>query len=109
AALGSGQRAQAQDTDATAAPMSFGQFLRASGLSVSDSEIGYLDADERLEQAYMLALTNLQLLVATPSEQQSDQWRESLTSELNRIIAMDPASVPQAPPSLQQFRDLGVE
>jgi hypothetical protein len=106
---GSVERTLAQSADATAAPMSFGQFLRASGLNVSDAEIAYLDADERLEQAYLLALTNLQLLAATPTEQQTDQWRQSLTSELNRIIGMDPAAVPQAPPSLQRFRDLGVE
>ena len=106
---GGSERAVAQSADATAAPTSFGQFLRASGLTVSDAEIAYLDADERLEQAYLLALTNLQILTATPAEQQSDQWRQSLTSELNRIIAMDPAGVPQPPPSLQRFRDLGVE
>jgi hypothetical protein len=108
-ALGSVERAVAQSADTAAAPTSFGQFLRASGLTLSDSELAYLDADERLEQAYLLALTNLQLLVATPSEQQTDEWRQSLTSELNRIIAMDPAGVPPAPSSLERFRDLGVE
>jgi hypothetical protein len=102
-------RALAQTAEAPAAPTSFGQFLRASGLSVTDAEIAYLDADERLEQAYLLALTNLQLLAATPAEQQNDQWRQSLTAELNRIIAMDPSGVPPAPSSLQRFRDLGVE
>jgi hypothetical protein len=107
--VGAFERAAAQNADATAAPTSFGQFLRASGLTVSDAEIAYLDADERLEQGYLLALTNLQLLAATPTEQQNDQWRQSLASELNRIIAMDPAAVPQPPPSLQRFRDLGVE
>lgn len=108
-AVASAERALAQNADATAAPTSFGQFLRASGLSVSDAEMAYLDADERLEQAYLLALTNLQLLAATPGEQQTDQWRQSLTSELNRIVGMDPSGVPQAPASLQRFRDLGVE
>jgi hypothetical protein len=108
-ALGGGTQALAQDADAPAAPTSFGQFLRASGMNVSDAELAYLDADERLEQGYLLALTNLQLLAATPAEQQNDQWRQSLTAELNRIIAMDPGGVPQAPASLQRFRDLGVE
>jgi hypothetical protein len=108
-AVDSAERALAQGADATAAPTSFGQFLRASGLDVSDVEVAYLDADERLEQAYLLALTNLQLLTATPAEQQNDSWRQSLTSELNRIVGMDPAGVPQAPPSLQRFRELGVE
>ena len=103
------QPALAQNADSTAAPTSFGQFLRASGLNVSDAEIVYLDADERLEQAFLLALTNLQLLAATPAEQQTDQWRQSLASELNRIVSMDPAGVPQPPASLQRFRDLGVE
>jgi hypothetical protein len=107
--LGTAERALAQDASATAQPTSFSQFLRASGLDVSDAEMAYLDADERLEQAYLLALTNLQLLAATPAEQQNDQWRQSLTAELNRIIGMDPAGVPQAPPSLQRFRELGVE
>ncbi|HZS00241.1 MAG TPA: hypothetical protein VFE37_16120 [Chloroflexota bacterium] len=107
-ALG-GARALAQDANTPAPPTTFGQFLRASGLDVSDAELAYLDADERLEQGYLLALTNLQLLAATPAEQQNDQWRQSLTAELNRIIAMDPAGVPQAPPSLQRFRELGVE
>jgi len=109
-AVGPGaMRAFAQTADVPAAPTSFGQFLRASGLNVTDAEITYLDADERLEQAYLLALTNLQLLAATPSEQQNDQWRQSLTAELNRIIGMDPSGVPPAPASLQRFRDLGVE
>ncbi|HLH20931.1 MAG TPA: hypothetical protein VK066_00290 [Chloroflexota bacterium] len=108
-AVGGAQRVLAQDADATAAPTTFGQFLRASGLTVSDAELAYLDADERLEQSYMLALTNLQLLAATPAEQQNDQWRQSLTAELNRLISMDPAGVPQAPPSLQRFRDMGIE
>jgi hypothetical protein len=109
AALGGAASAHAQNADPAQAPTSFGQFLRASGLTVSDAELAYLDADERLEQAYLLALTNLQLLAATPAEQQTDPWRQSLTSELNRVVAMDPAGVPPAPPSLQRFRDLGVE
>jgi hypothetical protein len=102
-------RALAQNADSTAAPTSFGQFLRASGVTVSDAEMAYLDADERLEQGFLLALMNLQSLAATPAEQQTAEWRQSLTSELNRIVAMDPGGVPQAPPSLQQFRDLGVQ
>jgi hypothetical protein len=108
-ALGSAERALAQNADATAQPTSFGQYLRANGLNVSDAELAYLDADERLEQAYLLALTNLQLLAATPAEQQNDQWRQSLTAELNRIVGLEPGGVPQAPASLQRFRELGVE
>ncbi|HEY7063931.1 MAG TPA: hypothetical protein VII06_20800 [Chloroflexota bacterium] len=110
--VGGAERARAQDADASATatgPITYGQLLRANGFTVSDAEMAYLDADERLETGYLLALSSIQLLAATPPDQQTDAWRQSLTGELSRIIEMDPAGTPPAPPSLQHFRDLTTE
>jgi hypothetical protein len=100
--------AAAQETVQPPAASSFSQALRAQGHSLSDAEAAFLDADERLQATYIQALINIDLLSRVDAERRNDDWRQALTSELQRILGQDPSASPSPPSSLEQFRELAI-
>jgi hypothetical protein len=107
ALLVGGGAALAQETEQPELT-SFSQFLRANGYTVSDPEAQYLDADEQFQLTYAQGLWNVHLLSLVEPEQRNDEWRQTLVTELNRLLAADPSAAPQAPASLQRHRELGM-
>lgn len=103
-----GAPALAQTPVPAPAATTFSQALRAQGHNLSDAEVAFLDSDEQIQANYIQALVNIDLLSRVDAERRTDSWRQAVLSELNRILAQDPAAAPPAPPSLEQFRELAV-
>jgi hypothetical protein len=97
--------AAAQDTPAV---MTFSQFLRSQGFSVTDEEVAFLDADEQSQASFAQALVNVQMLAAIDPAARPAGWRDALVGELNRLISLNPEQTPPAPTRLQRLRELGV-
>lgn len=88
--------------------MTFSQGLRAQGFNLSDAEVAFLDADEQVQAAYVQALIALDLLSQVEAERRNDEWRQAVVTELQRILALDPAAAPAAPENLRRFRELAI-
>jgi hypothetical protein len=95
-------------TGETPAITSFSQWLRANGFTLADQEAAFFDADEQVQAVYTISLTNVDLLSRADMNQRTDEWRQALIGELQRILATDPNGAPSAPPNLQPLRDLSV-
>lgn len=105
---GSGAVALAQTPVPAPTAMTFSQALRSQGYSLSDAEVAFLDADEQIQAAYVQALISIDLLSQVDAERRNDDWRQAVQTELQRILAQDPAAAPSAPQSLQHFRELAI-
>jgi hypothetical protein len=88
--------------------MTFSQGLRAQGYNLSDAEVAFLDADEQIQAVYVQALIALDLLSQVDADRRNDDWRQAVVTELQRVLALDPAAAPAAPENLQHFRELAI-
>ena len=99
--------AQTQADAQTLGPIS--QLIRDAGHSLTDAEAAYLDADQQVGGQYVALLFQVVTLAGPDPGVPDAATQANVVAELQRLLALDPAASPQAPPSLQALRELVVE
>src|SRR4051794_11061689 len=108
AAAGAAHGPLTQAPDTPPEMLSASDFLRQAGFTVNDAEGAFLDADQIANLTFLASLFQV-VSLAGPEGLPEGDTRTGVVTELQRLIALDPAAVGAAPSSLQRLRELSIE